>query len=174
MKNSLFIWVCFTPGAHFSHCIGETTFWLKMMPVGRSTEESYNQPLIPRRTLALPSWYNILTFLSSHSFSYEMVWDETQRLYNQMVAADEWPSVSGEVKAIPHAQYMTQRLALCVILSCGFGLPLGWKEEAYTGKDKEKVNLDDGVKFQSDNAMLVCFAPKWVLNLPFEKYVTFS
>jgi hypothetical protein len=103
-----------------------------------------------------------------------MVWDETKRLYKQMVAVDRWPSVSGEVRAMLHTQQTTQRLALCVILSCGFGLPLGWKEEAYTGKDKEKVNLDDGIKFQSDNLILVCFAPKWVLNLPFERYVAFS
>jgi hypothetical protein len=100
-----------------------------------------------------------------------MVWDETKRLYQQMVAVDGWPSVSGEGKAILHTQHTTQRLALCVILSCGFGLPLGWKEDAYTGKDKQKVNLDDGIKFQSDNLILVCFAPKWVLNLPFERYV---
>jgi len=103
-----------------------------------------------------------------------MVWDETKRLYKQMVAVDAWSSVSGEVKPILHAQHVTQRLALCVILFCGFGLPLGWKEEAYTGKGKERVNLDDGIKFQSDNLILVRLAPKWVLNLPFEKYVTFS
>jgi hypothetical protein len=87
-----------------------------------------------------------------------------------MATADQWPSVSGEGKSILHAQQMTQRLALCVILSCGFGLPLGWKEEAYTGKEKEKVNLDDGIKFQSNNLLLLCFAPNWVLNLPLERY----
>jgi len=149
-------------------------FWLKMMSVGRSTEESSSQPLTPRRKLTLPSWYTILSFLSSLSSSYQMVWDETKRLYKQMVAVDAWSSVSGEVKPILHAQHVTQRLALCVILFCGFGLPLGWKEEAYTGKGKERVNLDDGIKFQSDNLILVRLAPKWVLNLPFEKYVTFS
>jgi len=97
-----------------------------------------------------------------------MVWDETKRLYKEMLAAEEWSSLPGETNVVPHTQHLTQRLALCALLSCGFGVSLGWKEEAYAGK--EKVNLDEGVKVQEDNILVLCFAPKWVLNLPFERY----
>lgn len=96
-----------------------------------------------------------------------MVWSETRRLYNEMVVADKWPSVPGETKSMLHTQSTTQRLALCVILSCGFGLPMGWEEEAYAGK--EKIDLANGIKFQADNMILVCYAPKWLLALPIEK-----
>lgn len=96
-----------------------------------------------------------------------MVWNETRRLYNEMLVGDEWPSISGTSKALPHTQTTTQRVALCVILSCGFGLPMAWKENTYAGD--EEVNLGDSIKFQGDNMILVCMAPKWLFSLPFKK-----
>lgn len=98
---------------------------------------------------------------------YELVWNETQKLYHDMIVADQWPLLSGQTREVIHAQVFTQRLALCVILSCGFGMPLRWKEETYVGS--ERVNLDESIKFQADNNMLISHAPKWVLALPTEK-----
>jgi hypothetical protein len=102
-----------------------------------------------------------------------MVWSESTRLYNEMLVSSQshWPTRSGET--ISFTQYLdnTHRLALCVILSCGFGLPLGWDERAYAKADGENISLDDGIKIQGDNLILVSFAPSWVWSLPSRRYI---
>jgi len=99
-----------------------------------------------------------------------MVWNETKRLYNEMLASDGWPSVSGALKATQDAHASTQRLALCVILSCGFGISLGWKEETYASN--QQIRLSDAIKFQADNLILLYMTPKWLLKLPLKTCVT--
>jgi hypothetical protein len=102
-----------------------------------------------------------------------MVWSESTRLYNEMLVSSKsrWPTHSGET--ISFTQYLdtTHRLALCVILSCGFGLPLSWDERAYVNTGNEGISLDDGIKVQGDNLILVAFAPNWVWSLPSKRYV---
>jgi hypothetical protein len=59
--------VYITSGLQLSLYIGEIMSWLKMMSVGRSTEESYNQPLTLRRKLAFVVYYSdflIIDFIS--------------------------------------------------------------------------------------------------------------
>jgi hypothetical protein len=102
-----------------------------------------------------------------------MVWSESTRLYNEMLVSSKshWPTRSGET--ISFTQYLdsTHRLALCVILSCGFGLPLAWDERASANTGGEGISLDDGIKIQGDNLILVCFAPNWIWSLPSRRYV---
>ncbi|KIM23390.1 hypothetical protein M408DRAFT_321086 [Serendipita vermifera MAFF 305830] len=97
---------------------------------------------------------------------YEMVWKETSRFFNEMLVQDNWPMVPGESKSFPRAQVFTQRVALCVVLSCAFGLPIKWQEKTYAG---DGFTLDDGVQFQSDNLLLVVYAPSWLFRLPFKR-----
>jgi hypothetical protein len=98
-----------------------------------------------------------------------MVWSETLRLYNQMVVSEKFPTRSGDKISFARFQNLTQRVALCIILSCGFGIPLNWDEEEFTVK-KDGYKLDDGVRTQGDNMLLVANAPQWLYKLPFRKY----
>jgi hypothetical protein len=102
-----------------------------------------------------------------------MVWSESTRLYNEMLISSEshWPTRSGETISFTRYLDSTHRLALCVILSCGFGLPLAWDERAYAETDGKGISLDDGIKIQGDNLILVCFAPNWVWSLPSRRYI---
>lgn len=105
-----------------------------------------------------------------HRCRYETVWQETKRLYEEMLVADEWPTRTNQVKAFTRAQKFTRRVALCVILTCGFGLRTGWSENIYASPDDD-FTLDDGIQFQSDNLLLSAFAPRWLYYLPFKRYV---
>ncbi|CAG8704398.1 12589_t:CDS:2, partial [Acaulospora colombiana] len=100
--------------------------------------------------------------------TYEMVWDETLRLYNQMLAFEKFPTKKGEKLSFPAFQDITQRIALCIILSCGFGIPFDWDERDMPSTE-EGFRLDNGVRVQSDNMMWVCYAPNWLYKLPIKK-----
>ncbi|KAG8774819.1 hypothetical protein FRC20_004197 [Serendipita sp. 405] len=103
-----------------------------------------------------------------NSKTYEMVWNESNRFYREMIATGNWPHQSGLTIDITDAQKMTGRFTLCVILSCGFGIKLGWDEKVHVKKD-DPLTLDDGIHLQGSNILLVTYAPKWILNLPFKK-----
>lgn len=96
-----------------------------------------------------------------------MVWKETTRFFNEMIVMDKWPTIPGESKQFERAQTFTQRVALCVILSCGFGIPLSWSDKTNAGD--EGFGLDEGIKFQGENATLMGHAPSWLFRLPFKK-----
>ncbi|PVF91732.1 cytochrome P450 [Serendipita vermifera] len=100
--------------------------------------------------------------------TYEMVWNETLRLYNQMLVAEKFPTKKGEKSFFPAFQDITQRIALCIILSCGFGIPFNW-DERDTPSTEEGFRLDNGVRVQSDNMMWVLYAPRWLYKLPSKK-----
>jgi hypothetical protein len=58
--------------------------------------------------------------------SYELVWRESLRLYEEMIRDDKWPVNAGEIHDVPVMQHITIQFALCVIGSCAFGLPFTW------------------------------------------------
>lgn len=139
---------------------------------GGSIEESFNLPSIRKRNHI---FYNIQHYAYAEASldRYEMVWSETTRFYNEMIRSSKvpWPTKAGQSISFTQSLDFTHRLALCVILSCGFGLPLTWDERAYVEAEGSSVSLDDGIRVQGDNLILVSFAPKWILSLPFDKYV---
>jgi hypothetical protein len=87
-----------------------------------------------------------------------------------MVVAEKFPTRPGDSVSFARFQDLTQRVALCIILSCGFGIPLNWDEEDLTVK-KDGYRLDDGVRTQGDNILLVANAPWWLYRLPIPRYV---
>ena len=98
-----------------------------------------------------------------------MVWAETTRFFNEMLVADQWPVVPGDSKPVGHVQTFTQRLALCVILSCGFGMTLSWGDKTRAGESD--FGLEEGIKYHGENATLIGHAPSWLFYLPFKRYV---
>ncbi|PVF92167.1 cytochrome P450 [Serendipita vermifera] len=101
--------------------------------------------------------------------TYELVWSETLRLYKQMIISEKFPTRKGDKVSFARFQDLTQRAALCIILACGFGIPLNWDEDELTVK-REGYKLDDGVNTQRDNLLLISEAPNWVLKLPIPKF----
>ncbi|KAG8808633.1 hypothetical protein FRC17_003861 [Serendipita sp. 399] len=91
-----------------------------------------------------------------NSKTYEMVWNESTRFYHEMVAAEKWPLQSGSTVRLSDCQRWTSRFTLCVILSCGFGIKLGWDEKVQVNKD-DPLTLDEGINIQGSNILLVTF-----------------
>ncbi|KAI5123187.1 hypothetical protein M0805_003954 [Coniferiporia weirii] len=101
-----------------------------------------------------------------NSKTYAFVWNETLRVYKEMVAAEGWlakPSVD-----IPTIQTHTFKLALFIIASCGFGLPFDWNEPP-SGK-RGSMSLQEALRIVSEYNLLRTSAPKWIWWLPFGKY----
>ncbi|KLO17485.1 cytochrome P450 [Schizopora paradoxa] len=69
--------------------------------------------------------------------TYRAVWDTTTKVYEDMVANEGWETIhrTGIVKA----NMITHKLALFIIASVGFGLPMAWEEPIKT--DKGKMSL---------------------------------
>jgi hypothetical protein len=109
--------------------------------------------------------------LTASGFRYEMVWSETRRLYNEMVIAEKFPVKSGDKVSFAHFENLTQRLALCIILSCGMGQHFNWDEKDTSKASGTGFKVDDGVKIVGDNLPIVGFAPNWLYKLPIEQYV---
>jgi hypothetical protein len=87
-----------------------------------------------------------------------------------MIVCEKFPTKSGEKTSFPRFEDLTQRVALCIILCCGFGIPLNWDEKDMSVK-KEGYKLDDGVRTQSDNVVLLAYAPEWLYKLPIQRFV---
>ncbi|PVF91731.1 cytochrome P450 [Serendipita vermifera] len=99
---------------------------------------------------------------------YEMVWSETLRLYNQMLVAEKFPTKIGDTVSFAHFEDLTQRVALCIILSCGFGFPFNWDEKD-TSVSSKSFKLDDGIRAVGENLITISFAPSWLYKFPLEK-----
>ncbi|PVG04548.1 cytochrome P450 [Serendipita vermifera] len=99
--------------------------------------------------------------------TYQLVWHETNRLFNQMIQVDKWPTTPGQTIAFSDSHHVAQKLALYIILSCGFGMPMEWDQE--TDAHKTKISLTDAVETQRNSLVFLSVAPKWILNLPFKR-----
>jgi hypothetical protein len=104
--------------------------------------------------------------------SYQNVWQETNRLFNQMIQIDNWPALSGQTISFQDSHHMAQKLALYIILSCGFGMPMEWNQEADT--TKHKITLTEAVETQRNSLIFLSLAPKWIQNLPTKRYSVFD
>lgn len=95
------------------------------------------------------------------------MWQEVTRLYNEMLRHENWPTRSGETISTPAIQRVTTHVALSVILSVGFGLPLPWADGNAAKAKGSKLSLAEGVRAQTENVILAAWAPRWVFSLPF-------
>lgn len=91
--------------------------------------------------------------------SYELVWRESVRLYEEMIKADKWPVNSGEIHDVPVMQHITTQFALCVIGSCAFGIPFT------RGHDKEgesdAMSVQEAMRWVSEWTSVVANTPRW-------------
>ncbi|EJD08594.1 cytochrome P450 [Fomitiporia mediterranea MF3/22] len=98
--------------------------------------------------------------------TYTLVWNETRRVYKEMVAHEGW--LAEDTIDIPTIQTYTFKLALLIIASCGFGLPFSW-DEPPTGSDGS-MSLQEALRVASEYNLARTSAPKWFWKLPIKKY----
>ncbi|KAH8110759.1 cytochrome P450 [Phellopilus nigrolimitatus] len=104
-----------------------------------------------------------------NSNTYTLVWNETLRVYKDMVTSEGWlskPSVD-----IPITQVYTFKLALFIIASCGFGLPFTWDEPPIV-KDGA-MSIQESLRLVSEANLARTSAPKllWWLPIPKFRYI---
>lgn len=98
---------------------------------------------------------------------YEDVWNESTRLCHGMLGVEHFPTSPGGAVSVSNLYKLTARFTLCVILACGFGYPLAWDEKLRT--PDEDITIDEGIAFNSENLILVTYAPRWLFKLPIKK-----
>ena len=91
--------------------------------------------------------------------SYDLVWRESVRLYEEMIKADKWPVNAGEIYDVPVVQHITIQFALCVIGSCAFGLPFTW-EHAHKG-ESDAMSVQEGMHWVSEWTSIMANTPRW-------------
>ncbi|KAI0312574.1 cytochrome P450 [Amylostereum chailletii] len=94
--------------------------------------------------------------------TYPLVWNESMRIYRDMVYSEGW-----EGKDVVHAstiQHQTFNFTLLVICACGFGWPFAWSE---TRKEKSegKMSLQQALRTLASSIILGAL-PKWAYNVP--------
>ena len=94
--------------------------------------------------------------------SYDLVWRESVRLYEEMTKVDKWPVNGGDVYDVPVVQHITIQFALCVIGSCAFGLPFTW--EHATKGESDAMSIQEGMHWVSEWTSIVANTPRWLYD----------
>ena len=98
-------------------------------------------------------------FADGRIHSYDLVWRESVRLYEEMTKVDKWPIGAGEIYDVPVVQHITIQFALCVIGSCAFGLPFTWGH-AKKG-ESDVMSIQDGMHWVSEWTSIMANTPRW-------------
>ncbi|KAG5634271.1 hypothetical protein H0H81_002585, partial [Sphagnurus paluster] len=97
---------------------------------------------------------------------YQMVWSETLDTYREMISAEGWDK--SDTIEEPVIQKLTFKLALLIIGRCGFGFSFNW--EAPPTAPDGSMSVQEALRVVADTHMLMIFAPKWILKLPFPRF----
>ncbi|KAG8833850.1 hypothetical protein FRC17_009967 [Serendipita sp. 399] len=103
-----------------------------------------------------------------NSKTYEMVWTETTKIYNDMVKTENWPVHQGEKVSLECFNNITFKLGLYVIIACGFGLPFSWADPPRNAEGSASVQ--DNIQTVEKWSLLLIMSPRWLFSLPFRKY----
>ncbi|KAG8761432.1 hypothetical protein FRC14_003845 [Serendipita sp. 396] len=99
--------------------------------------------------------------------TYDLVWTETTKIYQDMVKTENWPTSPGERVSLESFNKLTYKLGLYVIIACGFGLPFRWAEPPKSTEGSKSVQ--DNIVTVEKWALLLIMTPKWLFKLPFKK-----
>ncbi|KZT55773.1 cytochrome P450 [Calocera cornea HHB12733] len=97
---------------------------------------------------------------------YAQVWDESVRVYYDMIRSEGWADRSSFT--IPDVPAVTSKIALYLIASCGFGLPLTWSDTV--GEKVRGLSLSQCFEVSANAVIPQALLPKWVLNLPWSYF----
>ncbi|KAF9529862.1 cytochrome P450 [Crepidotus variabilis] len=97
---------------------------------------------------------------------YQEVWAKTLQIYQEALIAEGWNQK--KAVSIPCIQTITFKVALLIIAQCGFGFDFGWSDPPRSSSGCMSVQEAFGVV--TNNHLLICFAPKWLLHLPYKRF----
>jgi len=109
--------------------------------------------------------------LSPLRISYELVWRETTRLYEDMVKAEKWDTKPGGVVTIKSMNQLTFKLGLTVIGCCGFGLASKFKWDDPAKSNSGHGNVQSNILTIETFSLLLVVAPRWLWRLPSTRWV---
>jgi len=89
---------------------------------------------------------------------------ETLRVYHDMIRIEGWSNK--ESSTVLNIPAITSKIALHLIASCGFGLPLTWEDAV--GEKIRGLSLSECFDISSNAVLFQAFLPKWVWRLPFK------
>jgi len=93
---------------------------------------------------------------------YAQVWDESVRVYHDMLKSEGWATQASF--EIPDVPAITSKIALYLIASCGFGLPLTWTDTV--GEKVRGMSLSQCFEISASAVIPQAMLPQWALNLP--------
>ncbi|KAJ7150251.1 cytochrome P450 [Mycena filopes] len=92
--------------------------------------------------------------------TYEMVWNETESLYREMMQAECW---TGKAELMLAATTdITTKLALLLISRCGFGTHIAWQAEDKTSA----IPFGEALSIVSSHSIVRLITPRWMYKLP--------
>lgn len=95
--------------------------------------------------------------------TYEFVWKETARIYQDLVQEDGWPMQSGATMAVNSLNRITHKVGLYVISACGFGLTFPWSAPPMS---EDRTSIQHNIETIERHYLSLTFAPKWIWKLP--------
>ncbi|CAK5274668.1 unnamed protein product [Mycena citricolor] len=165
---------------------GETSIWTSNIDVAKqvavgSHKTSYVKP--PFGGLALLIWgMNLFSADGSlwrkhrrivgPAFGnelYELVWESTSRIYEDMVESEGWIRNSGGFDVEDMHVLMT-KLAFLVISTCGFGFQSDWLTPTETANETF-LSVQQALEIVATDYMMLIFVPEFILNLPLPRFI---
>ncbi|KZO93607.1 cytochrome P450 [Calocera viscosa TUFC12733] len=93
---------------------------------------------------------------------YAQVWDESVRVYYDMIRSEGWADKTSF--EIPNVPAITSKIALYLIASCGFGLPLTWTDTV--GEKVRGLTLAQCFETSAGAVIPQSILPRWMWNFP--------
>ncbi|EJT98651.1 cytochrome P450 [Dacryopinax primogenitus] len=124
---------------------------------GENLFSSYKDRWPRHRRIVAPGFNNKL---------YAQVWSESIRVYYDMLRSEDWASKSSfEISDVPG---LTSKIALYLIASCGFGIPLTWTDTV--GEKVRGMTLSQCFDVSANAVILQSVLPQWMWNLPLRHF----
>ncbi|KAI0656081.1 cytochrome P450 [Cubamyces menziesii] len=100
------------------------------------------------------------------SATYSSMWTEAASVFDQMVLGEGW--LTKDSVDIPNTDSLTNKFALVVIATSGFGHPLSWNLKGASTSDE--MSFGEALHIRLHNLILRLILPRWAYWLPIKKF----
>ncbi|KAI0323885.1 cytochrome P450 [Cubamyces sp. BRFM 1775] len=97
---------------------------------------------------------------------YASLWADTAAVFDEMVKSEGWTTKA--TVEIPNTNPLTNKLALIVISTTGFGHPLPWSLKGSSASDE--MSFGEALYMVTHNFILRLVLPRWAYLLPIKKF----
>nr|BAL05101.1 cytochrome P450 [Phanerodontia chrysosporium] len=93
--------------------------------------------------------------------TFASVWEQTSRVFDEMEVGEGW--AGKRAVDLPVVNGLTNKLALILISTCGFGNPLKWQ---FTNSASGGMSFEKALSIVSSNHIALLLIPDWMYRLP--------